>query len=179
MSISGWYYSGMTHQGWRVYGVLVGLCILIGFGFWLFASPIDEEPQPVSPEIVRPEVVVEGSAKEEFVYEVLTTDAQHAKGLSGRLSVPENYGMLFVFDAPQKVGFWMKDMYVPIDMLWLADDGTILGIEEAVSPDTYPTPFFPPEPVRFVLETRAWEAYRQGWEVGERISLPTPYGSGE
>lgn len=169
----------MTLNGWRVYGVLVGLCILIGFGFWLFASPVEEQLEIAPSETVRPEVIVEGDIQEEFVYEVMTTDAQHAKGLSGRLSIPENYGMLFVLGSPQKVGFWMKDMNVAIDMIWLADDGTIVGIEEAVSPDTYPTPFYPPVPVRFVLETRAWEAYRQGWEVGERISLPTPYGFAE
>lgn len=166
----------MTERGWRVYGVLIGICVLIGIGFWIVASsdPVEIPQTPL--EMVRPEPIAQ-EERVPFVYEVRTTDAEHAKGLSGRLSVPENYGMLFVFAEKGKPGFWMKDMYVPIDMLWLADDGTIVGIEEAVSPDTYPTPFYPPEPVRFVLETRAWEAYRQGWDIGERIPLPPPYGT--
>lgn len=121
--------------------------------------------------VLRAEVP-ERKASQEFQFEIVNTAATREQGLSDRRDVPHNYGMLFVFDKADRYGFWMKDMYVPIDMLWLADDGTILGIDEAVDPSTYPTPFYPPSPVRLVLETRAGEARFQGWEVGERISLP-------
>lgn len=107
-----------------------------------------------------------------FRFEIADTDAEHAQGLSGREDVPPGYGLLFIFDRKERYGFWMKDMLVSIDMIWLADDGTVLAIDEAVSPDTYPTPFYPPEPVRLVLETRAGEARAQGWNVGSRIALP-------
>jgi uncharacterized membrane protein (UPF0127 family) len=66
----------------------------------------------------------------------------------------------------------MKDMFVSIDIIWLADDGTVLAIDESVSPSTYPTPFYPPQPVRLVLETRAGETRAQGWTVGTKIPLP-------
>lgn len=66
----------------------------------------------------------------------------------------------------------MKDMLVPIDIIWLSDEGAILGIEEAVTPESYPDVFYPPSPVRYVLETRAGEARRMGWEAGTTIILP-------
>jgi len=107
-----------------------------------------------------------------FRFEIADSDAEHAQGLSGRRAVPPGHGLLFIFDRPDRYGFWMKDMLISIDIIWLADDGTILEIEEGVSPDTYPTPFYPPVPVKFVLETRVGEAKAQNWTVGTRIPLP-------
>jgi len=114
------------------------------------------------------------AAKPAFHIEVVDTPATRAQGLSGRRSIPENYGMLFIFEAKGNYGFWMKDMYVPIDIAWLADDGTVLGVVEAYDPATYPEAVYPPEPVRYVLETRAGEMRRQGWGKGSRVSLPLP-----
>lgn len=85
--------------------------------------------------------------------------------------------MLFIFATKDRYGFWMKDMREPIDIIWLSDTGngvgTIVGIEQSVSPSTYPATFTAPEPVRFVLETRAGEARRQGWAIGTRLTLPS------
>jgi uncharacterized protein len=105
-------------------------------------------------------------------FEVVASPEARAQGLSGRSEVPPGYGMLFVFDAPERYGFWMKDMLVSIDIIWLDNDGTIIGIEENVSPATYPKPFYPPRAVRLVLETKAGEARAQGWGVGTKLSLP-------
>jgi|CXWL01.1.fsa_nt_gi uncharacterized membrane protein (UPF0127 family) len=110
-----------------------------------------------------------------IAFEVVTTQEAREKGLGGRTEIPHNYGMLFVFPSAERYGFWMKDMRTPIDIVWLSDNGTILGIEENISPETYPKPFHPPTPVRYVLEMRAGEAAQKGWSVGARIDLPLPY----
>ncbi|HVW71708.1 MAG TPA: DUF192 domain-containing protein [Candidatus Paceibacterota bacterium] len=107
-----------------------------------------------------------------FQYEVVTTPAAQERGLGGRTDIPENYGMLFVFPEDASYGFWMKDMLAPIDMVWLSDKGTILKIDAEVATSSYPSVFYPPEPVRYVLETRAGESQRQGWEVGTQLSIP-------
>jgi uncharacterized membrane protein (UPF0127 family) len=107
-----------------------------------------------------------------ITYEVVTTQAAQEKGLGGRASIPDNYGMLFVFPTDGSPGFWMKDMLVPIDMIWLTDSGTIASITPSVSPNTYPTVFYPPTPIRYVLETRAGFAVEKNWIVGTQISLP-------
>jgi uncharacterized membrane protein (UPF0127 family) len=110
-------------------------------------------------------------------FEVVSTEAAQERGLGGRTSIPENYGMLFVFKQSSRVGFWMKDMQVPIDIVWLSDNGTIIGIEDSLSPDTYPQAFYPAQPVKLVLETKAGEMRRRGWSVGTKIPLPLPYGN--
>jgi uncharacterized membrane protein (UPF0127 family) len=68
----------------------------------------------------------------------------------------------------------MKGMLTSIDIVWLSDTGTILGIEDSVRPESYPAVFYAPEPVRYVLETRAGEARRQGWTVGTTVPLTLP-----
>ena len=108
----------------------------------------------------------------EMHFEVAKTDEAKKRGLGGRESIPENYGMLFVFSTLGTYGFWMKDMLIPIDIIWLSDTGEILGIEENASPDSYPKVFYPPVSVPYVLETRAGESERKGWEIGTVISLP-------
>lgn len=108
----------------------------------------------------------------DITVEIADTPETRERGLSGRAAVPSDYGMLFVFPNKDLHGFWMKDMLVSIDILWLSDDGTIIGMQESVSPETYPDAFYPPEPVRYVLETRVGEAARQGWSIGSRVPIP-------
>lgn len=107
-----------------------------------------------------------------FHFEIVDTPAAREQGLGGRSDIPEDYGMLFVFPKSDRYGIWMKDMLLSIDIIWLREDGTVISVDASVSPDTYPQAFYPPEPVRYVLETRAGEAARKGWTSGSRIALP-------
>ena len=104
--------------------------------------------------------------------EIADTPDLQIQGLSGRQSLDEDKGMLFVYEKPAVLGFWMKDMRFPIDIIWLGDDMRVLGIEARVSPDTYPTVFYSPEPVRYVLEVNAGWAERNGITPGNEICLP-------
>ncbi len=83
------------------------------------------------------------------------TQEEQEKGLSGQAFLPSNYGKLFVFREPGSYGFWMKDMNFPIDIIWLDENMRVLGIEDSVSPSTYPNIFYPPQDVSFVLEVNA------------------------
>lgn len=87
-----------------------------------------------------------------FPVEIADTEVKRETGLSGRTSLPHHQGMLFVFDTPGTYGFWMKDMKIPIDIVWIGANMRVLGTEKNVSPDTFPRVFYPPGPVRFVLE---------------------------
>ena len=120
----------------------------------------------------EPDIQVENG----ITFEIVSDSAAQQKGLSGRPVIPDNYGMLFVFPTDGNYGFWMVDMLAPIDMVWLLSDGSIAGITPSVSPDTYPTVFYPPTPIRYVLETQAGFAKKKGWKVGTKITLPLPYG---
>ena len=111
-----------------------------------------------------------------FAYEIVTDSALQQLGLGGRTDIPQKYGMLFVFAHDDTYGFWMKDMLVPIDMIWLSDTGAILKIDSDIATSTYPSVFYPPQPVRYVLETRAGEAVREGWGIGTTLSIPSQNG---
>lgn len=108
----------------------------------------------------------------DFSFEIASTTEARTLGLSGRMRVDDNYGMLFVFDAPGSYGFWMKDMFVPIDIIWISKEKQVLGIEENISPDTFPTLYYPPVSAQYVLETKAGEARRLGLATGSHIWLP-------
>lgn len=155
------------------YAVLAAaLTAAAGLG-WLWLRPsAPEAPAADIKDIVPASATTTSPDLPEFVFEIKDTPQGRQQGLSGRETVPANYGMLFVFDRKDKYGFWMKDMRVPIDIIWLSDTGAVIGVEENVSPDTYPSVFYPPQPVRFVLETKAGESREKGWSVGSVIPLP-------
>ncbi len=111
-----------------------------------------------------------------FRFEIATTTKAQVRGLGGRINIPNDYGMLFVFKKKEKYGFWMKDMLTPIDIIWLSDTGSVLGVEGSVSTSTYPNVFYSPRPVRYVLETRAGFARARGLDTGSCVTLPLPYG---
>ena len=103
--------------------------------------------------------------------EYAVTDTELAVGLSGRASIPDNYGMLFVFNAPNKHPFWAKGMLVPFDLFWIDTKGQVIGIETNIRPESYPNVFYPPSPVRYVLETRAGFADDHAIAVGSWLTL--------
>jgi len=161
---------------------LLALVLIVGLFFILFPMPPYTAAVPAAS--TTPSVAVSAATSTQSAtdavlpmhFEIVTTTAAQERGLGGRADIPENYGMLFVFAKADNYGFWMKDMLAPIDMIWLDTDGTILKINANVQPDTYPQAFYPPKPVKYVLETRANEAARRGWGVGTKVSLPASHG---
>lgn len=103
--------------------------------------------------------------------EVATTSASQERGLGGRESIPNDYGMLFVFKDSDKYGFWMKDMLVPIDIFWLDDKGQVVSIIERVATSSYPNVFYPSAPARYVFETIAGFAQTHSIATGTPLHL--------
>jgi uncharacterized protein len=101
--------------------------------------------------------------------EVAATEEARNRGLSGRGSLTEGSGMLFVFEVDNYWGIWMKDMRFSIDIVWLAKDGTIVTVAPEVSPATFPRSFLPQAPARYVLELPAGAAAHYGIAEGGHI----------
>jgi uncharacterized protein len=99
--------------------------------------------------------------------ELATSTGAQERGLGGRSSLPTDYGMLFVFNRADAYGFWMKDMLVPIDILWLDAQGHVLTLAEDVATSSYPHVFYPTAPAQYVLETAA------GFSAAARIATGT------
>ena len=65
-----------------------------------------------------------------LVAEVATTPDQMSTGLMNRFSLKPDHGMLFVYDRPQALSFWMKNTYVALSIAFIAPDGRIVNIED-------------------------------------------------
>ena len=107
------------------------------------------------------------------VTEALTPEAQ-ARGLGGVTELSLDQGMLFLFPDARERTFWMKDMLIPIDMIWLVDD-RIVGIEKNVQPPSSDATdndlllYTSPEPVNNVLEVPAAFSDRYKLQIGDRV----------
>jgi uncharacterized membrane protein (UPF0127 family) len=86
-----------------------------------------------------------------FQVEVANSDITRAKGLMGRTSLPKFSGMIFIYDNPQIVSFWMKNTLLPLDVLYFQSDGRLLDINEDTVPGSL-EPLVSSGPVQFVLE---------------------------
>ena len=98
--------------------------------------------------------------------------AERVQGLSGVEELGDFEGKLFIFDQPGQHGIWMKDMLMPLDILWFDNDLKLVHIERNVSPDTYPDVFDADVETRFVLEANAYFVDSLRVQVGERLILP-------
>jgi uncharacterized membrane protein (UPF0127 family) len=103
---------------------------------------------------------------------VADEESERIAGLSGVRSLRDLQGKLFIFERDDKHGIWMKDMFMPIDILWIDKNLQVISIEENVSPETYPTVFAPPTDARFVLEMNAYFVASLKVKVGDRLVLP-------
>lgn len=157
------------HQKEKQAALLVVLVVLIIFvlgmgAIWYFSSRTSTLPLPtslptdtqmtVTPTPLHTYLAASFNGSP-ISLELATTTAAQERGLGGRTSVPDNYGLLFVFATEGNYGFWMKDMKAPIDIYWLSDNGAVVTMKTNVATGTYPTVFYPTGSARYVLETRA------------------------
>ena len=106
-----------------------------------------------------------------FAVEIADTEAQRAKGLMFRKELPDGQGMLFDFQREQEVSFWMKNTYIPLDMIFIRGDGRILRIAENTTPLS--TRIIPSGgPVRAVLEVIGGTARKFGIAPGDQVAYP-------
>jgi uncharacterized membrane protein (UPF0127 family) len=75
-----------------------------------------------------------GESQAEFTVEVADTDEARAKGLMFRQSLPKFSGMLFVYDFPQSISFWMQNTLIPLDMIFLDQTGTVTNVHSDAVP---------------------------------------------
>ena len=99
------------------------------------------------------------------------TDALRIQGLSGVTKLPQSSGMLFTFPVSGIYGFWMKDMNFPLDMVWIDSKKKVVSISEYVTPETFPTSFYPTAPVAYVLEINGYAAKKFGIATGTALSF--------
>lgn len=126
-------------------------------------------------ELPRDVVLLEsGASQYRFEVEVADDPSERAEGLMYRTSLADNAGMLFLYPKAQPVEFWMKNTPLPLDIVFIREDGTIARIAESTTPmseDLIPSG----EPVRAVLEVKAGTMRQLGVAVGDRLRNATHF----
>jgi len=111
--------------------------------------------------------------------EVAKNPIQRAKGLSGRTNLPQNEAMLFVFDREDRYSFWMKNVKIPLDFIWISKDKTVADITPNVQPepgrpDSQLRIYRPAVPVLYVLEVNAGLAQEKNVRIGDKVQFKLP-----
>ena len=102
-----------------------------------------------------------------FRVDVARTLDQQEKGLMFVRSLPPDRGMIFPYDPPQNVTFWMKNTLIPLDMIFIRKNGTIARIATAKPLDLTTVPSG--EPISAVLEIRGGRAAELGIHAGDKV----------
>lgn len=153
-----------------IVSIIIGIIIV---GVWMFwgKSPIelDGTTPPSTQEIPGSTAKINNKTISLIIAD---TSESRELGLGGRTSLGEDEAMLFVFDIPDRYEFWMKDMKIPIDIIWLDPAFKIVHIESNVSPETYPdTTFMPESEALYVLEMNALFAQKNDLKIGDVIEV--------
>lgn len=139
----------------RLLGFLVGLGLLLG------ALGAGAEP-----------LAVRGrSGEHRFEVELAVTPGDKARGLMFRQSLAPDAGMLFLYQRPQPISFWMRNTLIPLDIVFIGTDGRISRIHARARPlDETPIPSG--GPILAVLEIPGGRAAALGLAIGDRVRGP-------
>lgn len=107
-----------------------------------------------------------------FKVEIADDPAERSQGLMFVEQMPTLSGMLFIYEQPQSVAFWMKNTLIPLDMLFVSPTGEVLALHENAIPGDL-TPIPGGEGVQMVLEINAGLVARLGIGVGDVLQHPS------
>ncbi len=111
-----------------------------------------------------------GGKKVGMSVEIADTWPEQERGLMYRTSMPEDHGMLFVFDRETTLTFWMKNTLIPLSVAFMDSKGRIVDIQN-MKPRTE-TKHISAKPAQYALETNKGFFRRHGIRVGDRVELP-------
>jgi uncharacterized membrane protein (UPF0127 family) len=145
------------------------------------APPVEKPKAPVTditaqdyvmPKLPRARVVVVDAfgGKHPVDVEVAATRDSRTRGLMWRTELAEGTGMLFLFERDQPLSFWMKNTLIPLDMIFIRSDLTIVGIVERAEPKTF-SPRAPKGDSMYVLEVPSGWTEKIGLKPGLKVTF--------
>lgn len=139
----------------------------------LLSSPGVAWPQVKLESFERSSLTIElaDGTRHDMNVELALTPAQHVQGLMYRRDLAPDAGMLFVYNRDGTRSMWMKNTYIPLDMLFLARDGRVVQIVKRAVPHSLKT-IASKEPVAAVLELNGGTVDRLGIAPGDRVLHP-------
>ena len=145
----------------RLAGALAALLLIAGMSALAASITFEEAPLTIDA----------GSGQFEFQVEMAVSPEQRGLGLMFREDLAEDRGMLFDFGRLQRASMWMRNTYVPLDMLFIDPEGRITQIAADIRPLSDAV-IASREPVRAVLELRAGVTAKLGIRPGDRVVHP-------
>jgi uncharacterized membrane protein (UPF0127 family) len=133
-------------------------------------APVDTSKSAAQAPISVAQVVLSAPGQDAITVavEVAETSAERQQGLMFRKHLDPDAGMLFLFEHPQPLTFWMHNTFVPLDMFFITDQWRVLGVVENATPLT-DSPRAVPGEARYVLEVNAGFARRHGLGAGTSV----------
>ncbi len=151
----------------RVFGIIALWFLLSGqSGEYDFEDTVDEA-------FDRSTVIIEASENACYLFDVYLalSSEQRRRGLMFVREMPDTTGMLFVYRRSQILSIWMKNTYIPLDIVFFAADGRIVNIHRNAEPHSL-TSRRSEEAVNYVLELNGGLTERLNIDTGSRVYLP-------
>ncbi len=153
--------NGLLQAGTR--GTAIGTWLLISLTLW---AGIDVSPAGQAETVIRVDAA-------RFQVEIAATEVERERGLMFRTQLPPDHGMLFIQPEAAPTAFWMKNTYIPLDILYFDSAGRLVELHSNVPPCT--TPACPviasAVVVKYILEINGGSAHRLGLEPGAQLHL--------
>jgi uncharacterized membrane protein (UPF0127 family) len=127
-------------------------------------------PVPLMAPVALARVAIEGVT---LAVELAVTPQERSDGLSGWPGLERDKGMLFVYAGDSTPGFWMRGVLFPLDIVWIDAEGVVAGVEGnlPMALGSQPPVYYPPRPIRYVLEINAGLAGELGIGTGSHATF--------
>lgn len=159
-------------------GAALGVALLaiavasVGAVLWADPRASKEAPQAAGPAVHEERLeLVTASGVHALDVEIAATPEKQAVGLMFRTSLADTKGMLFQHNAPHELSMWMRNTYIPLDMVFIRADGTVHRIEARTEPLSERI-ISSDGPVSAVLEIAGGAAERLGLKPGDKVRHP-------
>jgi uncharacterized membrane protein (UPF0127 family) len=157
--------------------ILTGL-ILLGIGyigltvtrdiFSAFSTPIEtySEEDEVFGSVTT--VTINGT---DIKAQLARTDSEKAQGLMNRRALAKNSGMLFIYDTEEERAFWMKDTFIPLDIIFMDKDKKVVSVSANAKPNQTEELYYSNGKAMYVLELNAGKAEELDIKTGKQITF--------
>lgn len=110
-------------------GITSVIIFLVAFTIWVRISTQAGGQSPLP--LAKVKFMLSNNSIFNITCEIASTPSQQALGLMNRTNLPSDRGMLFVFAAPREAVFWMKNTLIPLDIIFINENGIVLNVAEA------------------------------------------------
>jgi uncharacterized membrane protein (UPF0127 family) len=143
------------------------LLVVALLGFDACGHSVAKKPKQGEPQVL---LSVHGGVEQKVIVELARTTAERNRGLMFRQALAPGRGMLFLFEKPEPLKFWMKNTYIPLDMIFLDERKKVVYVEENAEPLTLNSRG-PDVDCLYVLEVPGGWARSHGVEPGVAVKF--------